>query len=198
MRTQDRWHSRERALCLRCRPGRSLTHGSHYWTYGPTPIHRACASLRVECAMRRRKALWSTCASAPAQWACRRRWPMQMPEPSATADMNAAGIADGVDVDVQHASGSFHLDFLDGFTSSYSNVTNIVARLGSGDRPERGRVGHRRRDTSASPTARLPQGYGRIGTHDDRLGQSCPTARVASRARTAGSARMSMCTSALP
>ena len=33
------------------------------------------------------------------------------------------------EVDVQRASGSFHLDFLGGFTNAYHNVSNILVRI---------------------------------------------------------------------
>lgn len=44
-------------------------------------------------------------------------------------ESSSEGIA--LDIDVQRPSGTFTLDFLEGFTSHYRNVSNVVARLSS-------------------------------------------------------------------
>lgn len=36
-----------------------------------------------------------------------------------------------VDIEIQHVSGSFHLDFIGGFANAYEDVTNVIVRLRS-------------------------------------------------------------------
>jgi len=42
-----------------------------------------------------------------------------------------APFEDRVDIDIQRPSGSFHIDFISGFTNAYQDVTNVVVRLRS-------------------------------------------------------------------
>ena len=34
-----------------------------------------------------------------------------------------------IEMEVQHPTGSFYIDFLDGFTNTYSNITNVLVRI---------------------------------------------------------------------
>jgi len=47
---------------------------------------------------------------------------------------------DQVDIEIQHVSGSFHLDFIGGFANAYEDVTNVIVRLRSSSGPSKGAI----------------------------------------------------------
>ena len=49
-----------------------------------------------------------------------------------TIELAVAGFEESeVDIEVQHVSGSFHLNFIGGFANAYEDVTNVIVRLRS-------------------------------------------------------------------